>query len=76
MRRAPSESSDAIVLVQSRKIQVGFFLSESFSSIQSGARVQSTTVERLYGSIDCCGVGLYRRVAFFAVPHGAGRLAR
>lgn len=50
-------------------------LSASFSSTQSRARVQSTTVGRLYGLIDRCGVCSYRRVAFFAVPHGAGRLA-
>lgn len=28
-------------------------------------------LEVLYALIDRCGVCLYRRVAFFAVPHGA-----
>jgi hypothetical protein len=75
MRDAPSDSGDAMPLFNRVKTRWVSSLSASCSSIQSRACVQSTTVGKLYGLIDRCGVCSYRRVAFFAVPHGAVRLA-
>jgi hypothetical protein len=73
MRRAPSKFGDAIVFVQSRKIQVGFFLQRKLLEYSIARVYKVPPLQGLYGLIDRCGVCLDRRVAFFAVPHGAGR---